>query len=217
MYNKEYSKKLKSKEWISKRDFIKKRDSFKCTKCENTEKLHVHHKYYIFGNDIWDYPDEALITLCGGCHLLVHASEIIPVYYRNKKTNEIHIEEEHYRYDNNESFGMHRTTEGIDWIFTFTGNELQMLMVLLEIEDLKTGIVSLSPLTREHICSKFKMKSRMLRTIVLELEKKNGLKKLTQSDFILNPQLFYKGGTKVFKAKLRTYLDVNINKNNESN
>ena len=57
----------------------------------------------------------------------------------------------------------------------------------------------------------------MLRTIVLELEKKNGLKKLTQSDFILNPQLFYKGGTKVFKAKLRTYLDVNINKNNESN
>lgn len=123
----------------------------------------------------------------------------------DSETGEAFIEEQHYRYDNNESFGMHRTTEGIDWIFTFTGNELQMLMVLLEIEDNKTGIVSLSPLVRDHICFKFKMKSRMLRSIILELEKKNGLLKLSQSDFLLNPQLFYKGGTKVFKSKLETY------------
>lgn len=30
--------------------------------------LHVHHKYYEPGKKPWEYPDEALITLCESCH-----------------------------------------------------------------------------------------------------------------------------------------------------
>ena len=45
------------------------RDNFKCTNCGADDmELHVHHKYYLNGKDIWDYPDNALITYCFKCH-----------------------------------------------------------------------------------------------------------------------------------------------------
>lgn len=31
-------------------------------------ELHVHHRYYDEGKDPWDYPSEALVTLCKDCH-----------------------------------------------------------------------------------------------------------------------------------------------------
>ena len=39
--------------------------------------FHVHHTYYIFNNAPWEYPDEALITLCGFCHFELHKSVVI--------------------------------------------------------------------------------------------------------------------------------------------
>lgn len=45
------------------------RDMFTCYHCNSeTNTLNVHHRYYIYGNDPWDYPDDALVTLCAGCH-----------------------------------------------------------------------------------------------------------------------------------------------------
>ena len=43
-------------------------------------KLEVHHKYYIIDNLPWDYPDDALVTLCNWCHSAVHETERIPIY-----------------------------------------------------------------------------------------------------------------------------------------
>lgn len=120
-------------------------------------------------------------------------------------TGEIYSEEVHYSSNDNETFGMHRTTEGVDWVFQFTGIELQMMIVLLEIEDLKTGIVSLTPLMKQHISSKFEKTGRYMREIIASLESKNALYKITTQDIILNPIFMYKGGTKVFKTKLNTY------------
>lgn len=34
--------------------------------------LNVHHKYYIQDRKPWEYPDEALITLCESCHQKMH-------------------------------------------------------------------------------------------------------------------------------------------------
>ena len=42
--------------------------------------LHVHHKYYIINTHPWNYPDEALISVCKSCHQEIHNSEDIPVY-----------------------------------------------------------------------------------------------------------------------------------------
>ena len=48
---------------------ILQRDNFTCQICEsNTKTLHVHHKYYIWDQDPWDYSEETLITLCEDCH-----------------------------------------------------------------------------------------------------------------------------------------------------
>ncbi len=47
------------------------RDEFTCKMClDNSTTLHVHHKYYQYGNDPWDYEDNCFITLCSNCHEL---------------------------------------------------------------------------------------------------------------------------------------------------
>lgn len=42
--------------------------------------LHVHHKYYLINSLPWEYPDDALISLCGTCHQNIHDNEDIPVF-----------------------------------------------------------------------------------------------------------------------------------------
>lgn len=42
--------------------------------------LHVHHKYYIFGDLPWEYKSEALMTVCHDCHVGIHDKEKIPVF-----------------------------------------------------------------------------------------------------------------------------------------
>lgn len=42
--------------------------------------LHIHHKYYIYGDCPWEYPKSALITVCHKCHLKIHQTTTIPVY-----------------------------------------------------------------------------------------------------------------------------------------
>lgn len=41
--------------------------------------LNVHHTYYRIDKQPWEYPDEALQTLCRSCHEQVHREEKIPV------------------------------------------------------------------------------------------------------------------------------------------
>jgi len=64
-----YSKSLKSRKWKTKRKRIIFRDGNKCTNCGSNENLCVHHIYYYKEKvQPWDYPDDALITLCEKCH-----------------------------------------------------------------------------------------------------------------------------------------------------
>ena len=63
--------------WQRKRLEVLQRDDFKCTKCGDSENtLHVHHIEYKRNTDIWDYPDENLITLCETCHAEIHSPTI---------------------------------------------------------------------------------------------------------------------------------------------
>jgi|GEM_PF-3177802 len=64
-----YIDKLKDPHWQKKRLEIFKRDNFTCQYCQSKDKqLHVHHRYYVYKNDPWDYPNDALLTLCIDCH-----------------------------------------------------------------------------------------------------------------------------------------------------
>lgn len=45
--------------------------------------LHVHHKYYQKGLFPWEYPDEALITMCWQCHMELHSTQSVKAYDEN--------------------------------------------------------------------------------------------------------------------------------------
>jgi hypothetical protein len=69
MSNKTYSEKLKDPRWQKKRLEILSRDEWTCTSCGGSKTtLHVHHKYYTYGNEPWEYDNDVLITLCEHCH-----------------------------------------------------------------------------------------------------------------------------------------------------
>jgi|SRR5450759_5112281 len=64
-----YSEKLRDPRWQKARLLVLERDGWACQLCFNTEAtLHVHHKYYQPNVEPWDYPSEALVTLCEVCH-----------------------------------------------------------------------------------------------------------------------------------------------------
>lgn len=66
-----YADLLQRDEWKVRREQILARDKNSCRNCGKTRDsapLVVHHKCYVKGLDPWEYPDEALITLCAECH-----------------------------------------------------------------------------------------------------------------------------------------------------
>lgn len=85
-----YDNLLQTDDWKIKRDKILNRDNHTCRYCGRHDGiLQVHHKYYnVYPNGTrpkpWDYPDEALITLCDECHKRVHQNTKIKTYYRKK-------------------------------------------------------------------------------------------------------------------------------------
>lgn len=87
-----YEDLLKTEEWKEKRQKILNRDNNKCVYCGKTHNLQVHHKYYSkYPNGFrvypWNYPDDALITLCDECHKKVHNKKKIKTYYRSYSDN----------------------------------------------------------------------------------------------------------------------------------
>lgn len=64
-----YSLLLRDPRWLAKRQRILSRCSGNCEECGSSGKgLEVHHCYYRYGRLPWQYPDGALLALCGDCH-----------------------------------------------------------------------------------------------------------------------------------------------------
>lgn len=93
--NKEkYYDDLNDERWKRKREKILKRDGYRCRWCGCVDGLQVHHKYYNKYPDggrvkAWDYPDDALMVLCGDCHKEYHSKHKVKSYYRK---NGVHYE-----------------------------------------------------------------------------------------------------------------------------
>lgn len=47
------------------------------------QNLHIHHKYYQINKNAWEYPDDALQTLCWECHENLHKNINIKVMDEN--------------------------------------------------------------------------------------------------------------------------------------
>ena len=81
-----YEELLRTPQWYNKRNSILSRDNYMCKWCGSTDTLQVHHRYYLkcpSGLKIypWDYPDEALMTLCNNCHIKAHKKYKIKTYF----------------------------------------------------------------------------------------------------------------------------------------
>lgn len=84
-----YSDKLKNPKWQKKRLEILNLHGFKCEKCGCEDKeLHVHHRFYLKGREVWQYDNDVFQVLCCDCHEKEHekgkeVNEVIPEKYRN--------------------------------------------------------------------------------------------------------------------------------------
>lgn len=72
-----YKEQLKTPEWAAKRQIILARDGRCCTECGKNTYLQVHHNYYEDDKLAWEYPNEALRTLCRGCHHKFHKTHTL--------------------------------------------------------------------------------------------------------------------------------------------
>lgn len=64
-----YQQLLKDPRWNAKRLEILKRDNWTCQYCYTTHtEMHVHHMFYDFDLNPWEYDGWALLTLCSSCH-----------------------------------------------------------------------------------------------------------------------------------------------------
>jgi hypothetical protein len=74
---------LNTTEWVLRSKPILVRDGNRCqgkscaSRCSG---LQVHHRYYVLSKLPWDYPDDALLTLCQVCHVELHRTQQVPVY-----------------------------------------------------------------------------------------------------------------------------------------
>lgn len=57
-------------DWTERRQYVLKRDDFKCVKCGSVESLHVHH--VVPRKMKFDHSASNLVTLCHRCHGEVH-------------------------------------------------------------------------------------------------------------------------------------------------
>lgn len=67
-----YKNLLSYPEWKFLRERILARDHHKCVKCGKTERLNVHHNYYVKDKKPWEYSDDVFVTLCVDCHCRIH-------------------------------------------------------------------------------------------------------------------------------------------------
>ena len=81
-----YQKKLRSPHWQKRRLELLSAAGWKCSDAGCRRRLHqhaeylsspptddppsleIHHLYYEWGRDPWDYPDDAFLVLCDECH-----------------------------------------------------------------------------------------------------------------------------------------------------
>jgi hypothetical protein len=82
-----YEELLATPEWLERRAAILERDGWRCVSCSGVAGeqlgrvvLQVHHRYYVRQWLPWEYPDDALATLCLDCHRGLHDQERVPIF-----------------------------------------------------------------------------------------------------------------------------------------
>jgi hypothetical protein len=69
---KSYAEKLKDPRWQKKRLEILEQRKWECEVCRNKDRtLDVHHGYYDWRLEPWEYPDGSYWVICEDCHKII--------------------------------------------------------------------------------------------------------------------------------------------------
>jgi len=103
-----------------------------------------------------------------------------------------------------EKFRYYTTTNGLEWALPFKSH-LLLLMALNQYSDVD-GIISLSPYKRDVICTFFGWNNKnSLSNALNVLIKLNGIKRINQDDFMINPETVFGGSTNTKAEKQNKY------------
>lgn len=74
-----YAELLLRPEWKHRRHEMLNLNGACCYNCSQQRRdLEIHHKFYRHDRKPWDYPDDALVVLCRGCHQKNHDLRKVP-------------------------------------------------------------------------------------------------------------------------------------------
>lgn len=125
----------------------------------------------------------------------------------DKATGEILEEDVKYKDKyKKEKYSMVRLTEGAGWMLKFTRNEMILLILLLEFQRDDTNAIAFTPEIRKRIVEFFDMSDRYVRSLFDSLDKKDAIRKCSNTCLVLNPSYFYKGRTQDFQLMYDSWL-----------
>ena len=107
-----------------------------------------------------------------------------------------------------ESFVMIRTTNGLNWYYSLSKNEKTLVLIMHEKSDSNTMVISFTQQIRESICDIIGIKKRMLSILLSNLCKKDCFIRLSQNDFLMNPEHMFKCSTNELKKRIFYYKNV---------
>lgn len=106
-----------------------------------------------------------------------------------------------------EIFSMFRRTEGIGWIFDFTGNELQLMFALSEFERSldENNVIILTSMDKELLAGLAGYSIRYLNKVLSSLVSKKALFKSDSEHYYLNPTFVFQGDSKKIPLRIEAY------------
>ena len=182
-----YKEQLQTDEWKAKRLEILERDGKCCTKCDKTTYLHVHHTYYEDNKFAWEYPNEALITLCKGCH------------YKFHKTHMLNIPSKPASFTLFDKY--------LDSLWCLQGSELSVFLYLCNKAEVDTNKISITAKTREDLRHYLGLSISTVSKSLSVLNKKHYLIG-ERAEFIVNPAIMWKGDLSIRAKLLSTHVNI---------
>lgn len=104
-----------------------------------------------------------------------------------------------------EKFIMVRTTDGLDWFYPLGKNEKSLILMLHDWSNPENMRLSLQVWQRDMICEKLNVGRRQISILLKSLEEQNCIKRLSQNDFICNPEHASKRAVKDWRMIIKQY------------
>lgn len=104
-----------------------------------------------------------------------------------------------------EKFIMVRTTDGLDWFYPLGKNEKSLILMLHDWSNHENMRLSLQAWQRDVICEKLNVGRRQISLLLKSLEDNNCIKRLSQNDFVVNPEHASKKAVKDWRNQIKQY------------